>query len=253
MATPRFTARFLISCAAVFTTAAFARAETVFYSAGHGDIRIEVFDDDGGPQLRPFFHFDNTAILDGERVPAPLDLAAATVLTSVPHSATLFVDAPWLGRSAGDTVNLIEAGQRPGSPFLGFGAENLSPSDWSGPLTLSLVGMRAPEGENVAIWQFQFQGVFTAWESVGGIENSAAVPIPAGGHDHFNLGFTAPGIYELDLVASGNHTTLGNLTGPPTTLTFVVAVPEPGTVALLALGSIGVVIFHRRRMTRARR
>jgi surface-anchored protein len=63
--------------------------------------------------------------------------------------------------------------------------------------------------------------------------------MPVGGHDHFNWGFTKPGVYELELTFSGTHITDGLLSASGR-FTFLVGdttvVPEPGAWLLVLSG-----------------
>jgi surface-anchored protein len=130
-------------------------------------------------------------------------------------------------------------------PFLGFGTEELTASDWSGNITLSLKAVSGP-------------GIFSIWGTSGfgapevkmttanGIADDDRLLLVAGSHGHYTLGFSAPGDYLVTLKASGNHLIDGLRTSDPATYRFQV-IPEPSTWALALTGAgVSALAFHRR-------
>jgi surface-anchored protein len=100
-------------------------------------------------------------------------------------------------------------------------------------VALSLVNARGP-GE-VFFYKVDEFGIPTVFfNSRDGISESDLFPVPVGGHTHNNWGFTAPGIYELDVQASGVLAENGSVSSSSVaTLTFEVfgelpdVLPEP--------------------------
>jgi len=149
---------------------------------------------------------------------------------------------------AGSSVWILPSVENPALPFLGFGTEELDSSEWLGSIQLTLKAVDGPG--SFAIWSV---GAFGTPElklsSADGISGSDQLPLIAGSHSHFNLGFTAPGLYEVTFEASGTHATDGVRTSDPATYRFEV-VPEPSTWMLLGLGTAGLIVVARSRSQR---
>jgi surface-anchored protein/MYXO-CTERM domain-containing protein len=83
---------------------------------------------------------------------------------------------------------------------------------------------------------------------LGSASGPASFDLITGGHDHYNWGFTAPGIYELTFTVSGILT--GDTPPISDTAQFrfdVGAIPEPSaTAALFGLVSLAAIALRRR-------
>jgi surface-anchored protein len=123
------------------------------------------------------------------------------------------------------------------APFLGIGSEELDPGDWTGDLSLTLTGMSGPGV--FSLWQDGFSPTFFM-STFDGVSGADTISFTAGGHDHFNYGFTQPGLYEVTFEVAGTHSVDGFKTGSATYSFHVVGgyVPEPGSFGLLALGAL---------------
>lgn len=139
------------------------------------------------------------------------------------------------GAAEGDDLWVLPQVQNSNVIFLGYGAEEMdagdivSMSDWnpgdprganvSGKwIKIELIAVRGPG--DFSMWSSDSFGNPIVFFSTadGGITAGDVVYVPAGGHSHFNWGFTAVGEYEVDIRAS----------------TYIV--PEPSTGALFAMG-----------------
>lgn len=174
----------------------------------------------------------------------------AYVRIPLSSSAIRPAGAQWdfTGTVSGGTIYLAPATQTAGVIFLGLGSEEIATGTFSGnSVTLQLDSVSGP-GE-FALWQTD--GFGSPIVALASFTNTQSFSLITGGHDHYNWGFTAPGIYELTFTVSGT------LTGAPSpitdtgTFTFVVgtaAIPEPSSFAALAgLGVLGLAATRRRR------
>jgi len=154
------------------------------------------------------------------------------------------------GATAGGTLWNLEQGNVGGMIYLGINSAGTDlsklvawnpgqPDKFAGYLNkfiqIRLQAVRGPG--HFSLWQDGDelnQPVVYMSSFMNGVDAQDALFTPAGGHDHFNWSFTQPGRYEVDWQVG----------------TFLV-VPEPGTGALLALGSL--LFFRRSRRASAAR
>ncbi len=165
--------------------------------------------------------------------------AAATVSPGGAYSG-------FLG-SAGTPIWVLPTSEVANLPFIGFGTEELDSADWLGNITLSLASVSGPG--NFSLWSVDSFGSPTVFmSSTDGSAAPDTLSLIPGSHAHYNLGFTAPGTYEVSFAASGTHAIDGAILSGPATYTFEV-VPEPSTWALLGLGTaaLGWMVANRRR------
>ena len=90
--------------------------------------------------------------------------------------------------------------------YLGIGAEEIAAGDLDGDITWTFTGLSGPIGGVFSVWN---SGT-TSWTesptplitSASGFGLSNSLTIEAGGHAHFNYGFTAPGLYDVSFSAT---------------------------------------------------
>lgn len=231
---------------------------TWIYAGGHCDLCADY--EDGGLSLHYHFHAtgpgyaENGKPLVGEYDPAVLYTRVPDITkTTVPTGS----DYGFLGAPAGSDAWILSQNPVAGVPYLGFGTEELDPDDWSSTITYRLVGADGP-GE-VSMWMSNpFGSPAVYWATSDGVSDSDVYSQAALGHSHANWGFTAEGVYRVQMqvsgvLADGKTTVSSNVE----TFTFLVGnntvVPEPGTSTLLALGlgTIGLMVWKRRSCRRA--
>lgn len=157
----------------------------------------------------------------------------------------------WLGVASEETAPGTFSSydpSAPGNPGGSFPQAPVGSQPW---MRLDLLSVTSPGGGaapgNLALWNVDDNGTQRVWDTVDGNYANDQYWMLEGGHNHLNWGFSAPGLYEVTLQASG---LVGNnyVTSSPVTWHFGVEaapVPEPATLAALGLGA--AALLRRRR------
>jgi surface-anchored protein len=144
----------------------------------------------------------------------------------------------FLGASAGSTLWWLPQTATVGKAFFGFGTYDLDPDDWVGNATWSMVAEQGPG--QVSLWQtVGFGTPVELFATSDGVTSADSFSQITGGHDHYNWGFTATGVYQVMIeallthVADATHGSPYVVTGT-SVVTFLVgsdtAIPIPGDV-----------------------
>lgn len=225
------------------------------YSGGHGDMGV-AWD---VSQPNDFFvhaHLGIGAIVDGTPLTSDEEYLPGDVIIQVPKSSNIgrtagvlegsfepynFTGASFdfLGADVGQNLWMLMFDSADasiyGMPFLGLAAEEgFSPGDWNGALQFKLTNINGPGNLSAMTGAFSRR-----WDTADGSFANDVINIGPGGHSHLYLAFTHPGIYEVELTVMGAHRTFGPVTGTDT-FRFQV-VPEPSSLGLFAIGSVGLV------------
>ena len=187
--------------------------------------------------FEPHFHNEggaDGAIIDGVRVTSETEYEPDELVIVVPSTSTTTVGTTtyfWLPENESDA-------DAAGAPFLGIGLEELDPADWSGgTVTLRILDIRGPG--QFLLWQNdEFSNPITFLDTAQDINSFSR---EAGSHTHFNWGFTADGVYEIDFGIEGTHTQDGFVSGSGT---YTFMIPEPSSCLL---GMLGALALARRR------
>lgn len=231
-----------ISATAVVALVAWASARPTVavpvYARGHADIGVE-YATNGGPHLVLRARFGSDA--RSEDAINPADIAGQT-LAPTAMAVRVRDDNPPLLREVTEDVDLttptwdflgvavdepiwwLPQSQDPLKPFFGFATDNLLPPQWSGPLHFYLEGIvSGPVGGEVSLWQSDFSGnpqvKFASYDGIEidltGVDNEQDDDFSQGigGHDHYNWGFSQPGVYQVQLGATGNRIGVGTVQG----------------------------------------
>ncbi|MGL6076337.1 MAG: choice-of-anchor M domain-containing protein [Fimbriiglobus sp.] len=164
--------------------------------------------------------------------------APAVAKAAVPTTAAY----SFIGAGSSGSAYILPQTQNPDLVFLGVGAEDTfptslasyrpnndprvpsSPQPW---IRLDLMEVRGPG--KFSVYQTNAQGQPVNWMATNdGISAKDVIYVAAGGHAHYNFAFTAPGIYEVDMKATGYLA--ANQTNPTSseTKTFYFSVDPAG-------------------------
>ena len=203
----------------------------------NGELDIHVHFEDGlngiGPEIE--YHTDEIYIRVG-------DSAKVEPTEAVPYLGTGPGEPIWVLPQSGTMADAL------GLPYVGIATDDLDDSVFTS-VDLRMTGYLGPG--DVAVWQSDglSDNVFFQTSDLVGPDDLMQLPI--GIHDHNNFGFTKRGVYQVALKATGYLAT-GESLDDYAIVTFVVgsstAVPEPGSMTLLAsMGVVGMLGRRRRR------
>jgi surface-anchored protein len=224
-------------------------ASAALYTKGHGDLGIAY--DAGLWDLH--VHLHQFAVVDGITLGADTEYAPGDITIAVPNpSVARPGSSTWapLGISAGQPFWFLPAVQDVNKPFVGFGAEELDPLDWTGNISLKMTGISGSgvtAGGFMSMWDTDVFGDKTFhWTSANGIDGTDVYELLPGSHGHGNYAFTKAGTYDVTIEAIATHVTDGVIVGSATYHFEVAPVPEPATT-FTGLACIGIAALRRNR------
>ncbi|MFT6059891.1 MAG: surface-anchored protein [Lentimonas sp.] len=231
----------LLSLSALSLLTAQANGQ-INFSSGHIDIGIAY---EGG-EWEPHVHDEENDIeYESDALLFHGDEANSTNFRLTAPGAGSF---GFLG-NAGDDIFIFPQVEDTSLPFIGIAAEEIDPADFAtNEITLELSGFSGP-GD---FFLYQTDGFGTPnllYDTTDGLNDVLTLNI--GSHAHYNFAFSAEGVYNVTLTASGilndGFNTLST-SAPATFLFGVNAVPEPSAFALIAgCMTLGFVAMRRRR------
>jgi surface-anchored protein len=217
-----------------------ARADLILLTREHVDLDIRF---EGGALELGLHDEDNDRELAADEGFLFVGPAARTTQPADPRFN-------FLGAGAGNPVWVLPQVQNPSLLFFGIGTEEIDDGTFrNDEVTLSLRGVRGPG--QFSLWATDAFGspvVFLATSD--GITPNDLIRVPTSSEVHFNSGFTAPGLYEIDFQASAVLPNGTPVSSEVTTYFFGVeaVVPAPASLTLLALGcGLAVPLLRRRR------
>lgn len=205
-----------------------------------------------GGQLTLQYHIggegSDYAVVGGEYVFGER-FAAQEILVSIPAglSTTLGGDFPLLGGIAGNSVWVLpNTDPYPvTAPFLGFSTEGFDTSPWDA-FRFTLGNVQSPTGNGgFAVWTgLSLGGINPLLSTVEGTSRDY-FDLSGSGHVHYFLGFTEPGLWEIDFTVASTYLPDGTLRSVTETFHFQV-VPEPSPALLPGAGAISLAWRRRR-------
>ncbi len=239
--------RYLLPVVVVLVTALPVRVSAqVLWTEGHGDIGVGYEDEGSGFELHPHWHIEGGTVDGTPRPDEEFDSSdLRLVVPNIPNAvAARNASAIWdpIGVAGGETYWRISTNSLTGVPYLGWATEELDVLDWTGDISFALTGLTAPG--DISVYFFPDGNLTFLWASSNGITGADTFALAPGVHSHFNVAFSTPGLYEVEVTISGTHVDDGFQTATHT-FGFNV-VPEPSTALMLALGA-GLIALRRRR------
>lgn len=222
-------------------------ASAATLTSGHVDF-IGIAYDAG--EFDPHSHAHAGAVVDGSPLAAdeeyaPGDLTVQTFLTT-----TRLAGAAWdpVGVASGEMFWFLPEAELAGHPFVGIGAEELVPAEWTSPITITLTaasGSGITAGGKFSLWQGAVTPNFFMSTNDGiSAADVFSMDLGLGDHAHFGWGFTEEGIYDLTFEIAGTHVDDG-FKSATATYRFSV-IPEPSSAVLGAIGALALLRRRRR-------
>ena len=175
------------------------------YNGGHSDIAVNYT---GGSSLILEYNFGIDATAENGSI-ASQQFAADQIDVRVPDTnpeSTIPSGSQWsfLGAPSGSNLWLLPQTDTPGKAFFGFGTYFLDPDVWSNYVNWSMIAASGPG--QISLWQSDSFGNPTPYFTTSnGIDSTDQFNELTGGHDHYNWGFTAPGVYKVMVEAQATH------------------------------------------------
>lgn len=230
-----------LTCIAIVLISCVVPAGAAYYTSGHADIGLGE-----GDQVELHFHAHNGAIIDGNSV-LDTEYEPDEVTIVVPNTTQFSrpTGSAWdfLGNTAGAATWRLPSSNASATaenaPFLGIGAEEV---DWDvfvdNAMTLTLVVVDGPG--HFSLYRVSLGTPTAFMASVDGITAADAITVAAGGHAHYNFGFSEAGSYKITFLAKAIDAATQEELTSQATYNFSV-VPEPATICLLLVGTAGLL------------
>ena len=184
------------------------------WSGGHGDLTFSFQPPRGDPAddgeaLHAFFRFENATLdgapgVDGDFATDEILIRSSARFTRPDADNDFFAPlciesgetAFWIPQRNADAASF-------GVPFVGMLVDFDSAVLLDDEVTLELIGVSSPSGSgSYSLWRDGFPPAFF-FSSCRGIDSEDRLTLPLG-HDHFNMGFTEPGRWEVVYRASAH-------------------------------------------------
>jgi surface-anchored protein len=169
-------------------------------------------------------HSEDADIFDSSGVgieEAEADGAMLPVVSAAKGTRPAGTQWDFTGTTSGGSLWVLPKSQDVNLIFLGIGAEEVAPADLAGTITLAFDSLSGPAGAAFSMWDVDAFAtpvpLVTSASGFGSVPNQITV-VP-GSHSHYNVGFTAPGLYDVTFTASATLAAAlggGSVTGTAT-------------------------------------
>lgn len=186
-----------------------------FYSSGHADYRPVLqgeefsFGVHGAPGLPEFVASDSV-----------ITYAGSTAIVTRPAGAAY----NFLGVQEGASMHVMNSsGSVPTVPYLGFSGESVPAGIFARYLNtdprinatnaymkVQMADMRSSTGGDISIYSISSGNPRVWMASSDGVSGTDAFFLRPGSHSHYNVTFSKPGVYEVDIFVSGYRDSNGN-------------------------------------------
>ena len=174
-------------------------------------------------------------------------LEPANVILQV-NESSYFSSPGALSGVLGSSAYILPASQEPDMLYGGVSAIGPAGVFQSNRITIRMVSAGSLNPGNFVLYRFDGSGnLQIGLQARGAGVEIRQFTVPVGGHEHWNWGFSAPGVYTYEFQGVGvKNTNLSVLETPVELFTFQV-IPEPSTGTLLLLGWVGLGRFRKRK------
>jgi len=164
------------------------------------------------------------------------------------NESSYFASPSGLVGVLGASSYILPASQEAGMLYGGISADGPLGVFQNNRFRIQMVSAGSGNPGNFALYRFSGGGTLqVGLQSLGGSVSVNEVTVPIGGHEHWNWGFSAPGIYTFEFKGLGTKSVdLSILETAPEIFTFHV-IPEPSSGALVLAGTAVVLAVRRMR------
>ena len=231
--------------------AGISTAPGALFNSGELDFGVILDDTTGDFELEA--HVVNGVVDGVPTVDVEFEVSDLTVLAGPSLAISAPTNLPAAGVATGESLWILPQSNVSGEPYVAFASEELldvgnGASDWTTNITFTLGTVTSPSGSGTfSVWTTDGVGTNTFFFSSTepGLTDNSNQFESVFGHDHVNWGFNESGPWAVEITASGNHATFGDVSATET-LTFNV-IPEPSSTVLLSLAAMGLAARRRRK------
>lgn len=167
------------------------------------------------------------------------------------NASSFFASPGALTSVLGAMAYILPSTQENDMLYAGISADGPAGTFQNNRFAIRMVSAGAFNPGNFVLYRFTGGGALqVGLEAFGGSASVNEVTVPIGGHEHWNWGFSAPGIYTFEFEGRGVKTAdLSVLQTSREIFTFSV-IPEPASGALLVVGMAAFAAIRKRGILR---